>query len=176
MRAPYRATGARRSARRNAPIKRLRPSLVAVPARNHMHVQLRYLIAERSDVELVAFGDCFERTGGGGDLAQELDLCGVVEVDEFDQSGPPRHQDQPGKIGVVGQQHARERQVTDGNGVLRQLRMKRPCRFHLSAMAGRDPAIRDGCPQLESPHGCVGQARARWAWVARLLSASFGPI
>ena len=91
-----------------------------------MHVQLRHLVAERGDVELVAFGDGFERARRGGDFAQQLDLRVFVEVDEFDEAGPARHQDQPGIIGVVRQQHARERQIADRNRVLRELRVEGP--------------------------------------------------
>ena len=74
-----------------------------MPARNHMHVQLRHLVAERGDIEFLAFGDGFERARRGGDFAQQLHLLVFFQVDELDQPRLPRHQDQPGIIGVVRQ-------------------------------------------------------------------------
>ena len=62
----------------------------------------------------------------GGDLAEQLHLRVFLQVDEFGEAGPPRHQDQPGIIGVVRQQHARQRQVADRNRVGGELRVEGP--------------------------------------------------
>ena len=56
----------------------------------------------------------------------KLHLCVLLKIDELDETGQPRHEDQPRIIGVVRQQHAGERQVADRNRVLRELRMQRP--------------------------------------------------
>ena len=42
----------------------------------------------------------------------------------LDQRRPARHQDQPRIIGVVDQQHARQRQIADRNRVARELRVR----------------------------------------------------
>ena len=49
---------------------RLRPGGVAMAACDDMHMQLRHHVAERGDIELLAFGDGFERARRGGDFAQ----------------------------------------------------------------------------------------------------------
>ena len=95
-------------------------------AADDVHVQLRDLVAERGDVELVAFGDALERARGRGDFAEQLHLLVLLKVDEFDQRRPARHQDQPGIIGVVGQQHAREREIADRNRVLGEFAVEGP--------------------------------------------------
>src|SRR5262245_5133311 len=105
---------------------RLGPRDIRVPARDNVHVQLRHLVAQRGDVELVASRDGLERIRGRRDLAKQLHLRVILEIDEFDQSGQSRHQDQPWVVRVVCQKDAREGEVADGNCVLRELGMQRP--------------------------------------------------
>ena len=95
-------------------------------ARDHMHVQLRHLISERGDIELFALGDIFQRARRCGDFAEQLHLRILLEIDEFDEAGQARHQDQPRIVGVVRQQRAGKREVADRNRVLRELWMQRP--------------------------------------------------
>jgi hypothetical protein len=95
-------------------------------ARDHMHVQLRHLISERSDVELVTPSDAFQRARRCSDFAEQLHLRVFFKIDELDEAGQARHQDQPRVVGVVREQRAGKRQVADRNRVLRELRMQRP--------------------------------------------------
>ncbi len=48
-------------------------------------MQLRDHVAERGDIELGTGGDGFERAGGVGDLAEQLDLLVFLQVDDFDE-------------------------------------------------------------------------------------------
>ncbi len=86
-----------------------------MPPRDHMHMQLRHLIAERGYVELVAPGDVFQRACGRGDLPEQLHLRVFLEIDELDQRGQPRYEDQPRIVRILRKQHAGERQVADRN-------------------------------------------------------------
>src|SRR4029450_13614314 len=45
-----------------------RPGAVTLPTRDHMHMQLRYYIAKRGDVELVAAGNLLQRARNPRDL------------------------------------------------------------------------------------------------------------
>ena len=58
-------------------------------------------IAERRDIELVAGGDAFSARATRVDLGHQLRLLDLVEIDDFDDVRPPRHQQQPRIIGVV---------------------------------------------------------------------------
>src|ERR1700687_575519 len=53
---------------------RLRPGGIAMTACNHVHMQLRHLVAERRGVELVDFGRRLEHARRGVDLDPELIL------------------------------------------------------------------------------------------------------
>ena len=55
---------------------------------------------------------------------QQLRLLDLVEIDDLGDAGPARHQEQPRVIGVVDQQHARQRQVADRDGVGGELRVE----------------------------------------------------
>jgi GNAT superfamily N-acetyltransferase len=92
-----------------------------------VHMKLRHDIADRRDIELVAPGHVLEHTGEERDLFHQLVLLRVVEVDDLDGAGVARHQDEPRIVGVVHEQHARERQIADRNGVAGKLRIERPC-------------------------------------------------
>ena len=62
------------------------------------------------------------------DLGHQLRLLDLVEIDDLARRRPARHQQQPGLVGVVDDQHARQRQVADLDGVAGELRMQRPGR------------------------------------------------
>ena len=91
-----------------------------------MHVELRYLVSEGRDIELVACGKRLERARGRRDFANELYLRVLLEIDELDETGQSRDKDQPRIIGVARQQHTGQRQVADRNRVQNELRMQRP--------------------------------------------------
>ena len=105
--------GVMRQRRHRAP-DRLRPRRVGLAARDHVHVQLRHRVAERRDIELVALGHRpsarATRARSRSSIAPALDL---VEIDDFHDAGPARHQQQPGIIRVLDDQDARQRQVAD---------------------------------------------------------------
>ena len=65
-----------------------------------------------------------QRARDARDLGHQLRLLDLVEIDDLDDVGPARHQQQPGIIGVVDDQHARQRQVADGCGVAVELRVR----------------------------------------------------
>src|ERR1700730_19093876 len=77
--------------RRHYPPDRTRPGGVAGAARDDMDVQLRHQIAERCDVQLVAFGDLFQGAGDAVDLRHQLRLLDLVEIDDLDGLRPARH-------------------------------------------------------------------------------------
>lgn len=124
-----------RQDRHRAP-DRLRPGGVAAPARDHMHMQLRHGIAERRDIELVALRDLFQRARRPRDLHHQLRLRHLVEVDDLDGRRPPRHQQQPGIIGIVDDEDARKGQVADIDRVAFELWVQRPgLRIHVDYQA-----------------------------------------
>lgn len=84
-------------------------------------MKLRHHIAEGGDIELVAFGDFFERAADAIDLGHQLRLRDFVEIDDVNDVGPARHQHQPGVMCVLHHQHAAEGQVADVDGVLLEL-------------------------------------------------------
>ena len=86
--------GVMRQRRHHAP-DRARPGDVAGAARDDVHMQLRHQIAERCDIQLVAFGDFFQRARDAGDFRHQLRLLDLVEVDDLDGVRPARHQQQP---------------------------------------------------------------------------------
>ena len=92
---------------------RTRPGGVARAASDDMDVQLRHQVAESSDIELVAFGDLLQRAGDAGYFRHQLRLLDLVEVDDLDRVGPARHQQQPGIMRVLDDEHTAERQVAD---------------------------------------------------------------
>jgi hypothetical protein len=59
------------------------------------------------------------------DLDHQRRLAGVVEVNQLHELRSARHQDEPRIIGVVHQQHARERQVAERDALLRKPRIER---------------------------------------------------
>src|SRR5712671_7530293 len=63
---------------RHHPPDRTRPGHVAGAARDDMHMQLRHQIAQRCDIQLVAFGDVFQRAGDTADLGHQLPLRYLV--------------------------------------------------------------------------------------------------
>src|ERR1035437_1275093 len=66
--------------RRHHPPDRTRPGDIARAARDHMHVQLRHQIAEGCDIQLLAFGDFFQRACDATNFRHQLRLLDLVEV------------------------------------------------------------------------------------------------
>src|SRR5664279_4610787 len=108
------------------PPDRTRPGDVAAAARDNMDVQLRYYIAERCDVELVALGDLFQGASDAGDFGHQLRLLDLVEIDDLHGVVPARYQQQPWVMRILDHQHTAQRQVADVDGVFLELRMQRP--------------------------------------------------
>src|SRR5262245_11353291 len=79
------------------------PGGISPSACNYVYMQLRHLVAESGNVELVALGRSFERSRDRGDLAKQLHLCVLLKIDELNEPGQARHQDQPGIVCVVRQ-------------------------------------------------------------------------
>src|SRR5262249_52277318 len=121
----------------------LRPGDVAAPARHDVHVQLWHDVADRGDVELVAAGQRFQRGGDAADLDHQGRLLMVGEIDDLANIGPPGHQDQPGKVRVVHDEDARQRQVANRRGILLQPWMQRESVRHRHPP---EPAWRPGRP------------------------------
>ena len=67
-----------------------------------------------------------QRARDARDLGHQLRLLDLVEIDQLDDVGPARHQQQPGVVRVVDDQHARQRQIADARGVALELRVQRP--------------------------------------------------
>src|ERR1043165_8484725 len=111
--------------RRHAP-DRLRPGRIAAEPGDDVDVELRHDIAERRDVELVAIGHGAQRACDARHLGHQLRLRDVVEIDQFDDVGPARNQQQPGVVRIVDDEHARQRQIADAGGVAFELRVQRP--------------------------------------------------
>ena len=108
------------------PPDRTRPGDVAAAARDNMDVQLRYYIAKRCDVELVAFGDLFQGASDAGDFGHQLRLLDLVEIDDLHGVVPARYQQQPWVMRILDHQHPAQRQVADVDGVFLELGMQRP--------------------------------------------------
>jgi hypothetical protein len=51
-----------------------------------VRVQLRHLVAERRDVELLAFGDRFECARGVRDLIHQFEPVMVGQIDDLDEA------------------------------------------------------------------------------------------
>ena len=107
--------------RRHQPPDRAGPGNVAGAARDDMHVQLRHQVAERGDVQLVAFGDLFQGAGGAADLRHQLALFDFVEIDDLHGFMPARHQQQPGVVRILDDKHAAQRQIPDVDGIFLKL-------------------------------------------------------
>ena len=87
-------------------------------------MELRHHVAQRGDVELVTLRDVAQRRRDIRDFRHQLSSLTGVEVDDFGGAVPPRHQQQPGVIGVPAQQEPRQREVTDRKCILRKLRVQ----------------------------------------------------
>src|SRR5258707_14729500 len=75
---------------RQRPPDRARPGGIAGAPRDDMHVELRHHIAERCDVQLVAFGDLLQGACDTGNFRHQLRLLDLVEVDDFPGPMPAR--------------------------------------------------------------------------------------
>ena len=105
---------------------RARPGDVVLEARDHVDVQLGDQVPQRGNVEFVRSELGLEGPTGQADFPAEDGLLGDVEVDPLRRILYPRHQDQPGMVGVVHQPQFAEFQCGDRVGVLGQLRMQVP--------------------------------------------------
>ena len=76
---------------------------------DHMHVQLRHLVSERGDVELVAGGGASERARRCGDFTEQPYLRSFVKIDKFYGVDKARHEDHPRIVCIFGEQDARKR-------------------------------------------------------------------
>src|SRR5581483_2512462 len=77
----------------------------------------------------VAGGDLLERARDHCHFAEQPHLFILGQIDQLGEARPARHQDEPRVIGVVRQQHARQRQIADRNGIGGELRVEGPGRF-----------------------------------------------
>src|SRR5215813_9632660 len=111
-----------RNGRCRAP-DRLGPAGIARAPRDHVHMQLWNHITERRHVELVARGHLLESAPGAGDLGHQLSALDLIEIDDLARVFPARHQQQPGPVGIIDDEYAREREIADRNGVAGELRM-----------------------------------------------------
>ena len=85
-----------------------------------MPVQLRYQITQGAEVDFFAPLQGQQRLGGAIALGEQLLLIGRVKLMQFGDLRPLRHQDQPGKAGVIHQPHLAQIEGTDGVGIGRQ--------------------------------------------------------
>src|SRR5580658_4760597 len=76
--------------RRHRPPDRTRPGGVAAATRDDMDVKLRHQIAQGCDVQLVAFGDLFQRARDPGNFRHQLRLLNLLEVDNLARLVPAR--------------------------------------------------------------------------------------
>ena len=68
----------------------------------------------------------FSARAAARNFAKQLHLRVLLKIDEFNETGQPRYEDQPRIVGVIRQEHTGERQIADWNRLLRELRMRRP--------------------------------------------------
>src|SRR3984885_14813125 len=120
------------------------PCGIARPPRDDVHVQLRNHIAERCDVQLLAFGDFFQCPCNTGNLRHQLRLLDLVEIDDFHNFRPARHQQQPRIMRILDDEHAAQRQVANVDGIFVEPRMERPGGFlrrhgYFPVLPGQDP-------------------------------------
>ena len=125
-----------RKRRHHAP-DRTRPGDIARTTRDHVDVQLRHQIAQCCDIELVAFGDLFQGARDPGNFRHQLRLFDLVEIDDLHGLGPARHQQQPGVMRILDDQHAAQRQVADVDGIFLELVCE--------ALASADLGMEWGC-------------------------------
>src|SRR6185295_14340044 len=146
--------GVMRQRRHHAP-DRAWPGHIAGAPRDDMDMQLRHQITECRDIELVALGDLFEGARNARDFRHQLRLRDLVEVDDFHSTLPPRHQEQPGVMRVLDDQHLAQRQVADIDRVFFELGVQRPgggvrghkCSLFLSSLAESSAANNSpSCP------------------------------
>ena len=105
---------------------RARPGDVAGAARDNVDVKLRHQIAKGCDIQLVALGDLFHGARDPGNFGHQLRLLDLVEVDDFGRTVPAQHQQQPGVMRVLDDQHPAQRQVADVDGVFLELGVQCP--------------------------------------------------
>ncbi|CRM78350.1 hypothetical protein [Pseudomonas sp. 22 E 5] len=85
-----------------------------------MHVQLADHIPQRTDVHFVGGQPFIEQLRQGGRLLPQPVLIGDIQLKHFADTVEAWHQDEPRVVGVVGQQQAAERKVSNGQCVLLQ--------------------------------------------------------
>ena len=93
------------------------PSGVADKPRDDMQVKLAHDVAERADIDLVGLRMRLAESGGQSRLFNEPRAVARLEVRQLDEAFAPGDQNELGPARVVHQQHARERQVGDGERV-----------------------------------------------------------
>ena len=109
--------------RRVPPPDRKRPGRVGFVAHDMVQVQLRHLVAERRDIQLVAAERLHQERGKVTGLAQQLQAVVVGELVDFPYIFAVRHENEPGVIAIVHQQQTTQRIAPQRMAIGAQLRV-----------------------------------------------------
>ena len=96
---------------------RIGPGGIGGEAGDDVDMELGHLIAEGGDIHLVRLEGLLHQRRGPGDLLDQRGAIRGWQVMDLPEVRARRHQDDPGKAGVVHQQQTAERPVAEGDGV-----------------------------------------------------------
>ena len=85
-----------------------------------MHVQLTDNVTQGCNVHLIGVERILEGFGQRRGFFPQLLLIGVIQLKQFADIFPPRHENEPRVIRIVGQEQPAQREITDGQCVLLQ--------------------------------------------------------
>src|SRR5690242_13101340 len=123
---------------------RSRPCRIAVLTRHDVHMELRHLVAERTDIDLRRAAGRLQTLCGTRNLFHEQRAVRLGEIEELDEMWTARHKDDPGVSHVVHQQNARQHPVGYERRVGDEARMKGEVLHALPSLAERYAAVSPG--------------------------------
>jgi hypothetical protein len=85
------------------------PSNISSPARNDVNVKLGHKVADCGGIEFITWCNRFEAATDLPDLGDQLYPIGLVEIEDFNETGPPWHQHKPRIIRIIHEEDARQR-------------------------------------------------------------------